>query len=249
MGENPYLKVDDAKSQVLFGLYAGEDLRAQQSDGTAGEVVISKDALLDIYQIGENGEAKSIYGTTLPYGKYYIEEMKTHPSYVLDTTQYAFSFSYDGTTSQKIEITAVRNPIENKPAEGTLLFTKQDETTGKAIPDCKVEIKNEAGKVLVRGTTDKNGQIQFKNLPIGTYTYLEYKAPKGYVLDKKEYPFEIKEDGQVVKAVMKNKKKSSGKKTAAKTGDWTPIELFGGLMAVSLGAGVGIIFWKKRNRK
>src|SRR5699024_6805141 len=37
--------------------------------------------------------------------------------------------------------------------------------------------------------------------------YREYDAPKGYVVDETEFPFEIKENGVVVKAEMTNEAK------------------------------------------
>ena len=44
-------------------------------------------------------------------------------------------------------------------------------------------------------TTDKNGQIAVENLPLGTYRFIETKAPAGYVLDSTPQEFEIKTAG------------------------------------------------------
>ena len=41
---------------------------------------------------------------------------------------------------------------------------------------------------------------------MGNTTYQEYNAPEGYEIDESEYAFEIKEDGQIVKATMTNEK-------------------------------------------
>jgi len=43
--------------------------------------------------------------------------------------------------------------------------------------------------------TDKNGQIAVDNLPLGTYRFIETKAPDGYVLDSTPQEFEIKTAG------------------------------------------------------
>ncbi|MDO4556070.1 MAG: SpaA isopeptide-forming pilin-related protein, partial [Lachnospiraceae bacterium] len=204
MGENPYLKVEEPWKEVMFGLYAGEDLKEQHPDGTKGKVLIEKDSLLDLYKISDEGEGVSLAKTVLPYGTYYMKEIKTHEAYVLDEKEYTFSFTYGagGEKVQKINVT--KDPIVNKPEEGKLLFTKKEVSTGKLIPECKVEIKNSNGDVIVQGTTDEKGEIHFERLPAGTYTYREYDAPEGYLIDEKEYPFEIKEDGQVVEAVMED---------------------------------------------
>ena len=45
---------------------------------------------------------------------------------------------------------------------------------------------------------------KFEALPYGKYTYQEYDAPDGYIIDESEYPFEIKTNGEIVKAEMKN---------------------------------------------
>lgn len=204
METNPYLKSEKPWEEVLFGLYAGKDLKEQLANGEEGAALIKKHTLLDIYRIGENGEGISLYQTHLPYGDYYIEEIKTHPAYVRDTKHYKFEFYFDEKEKEEREIKVTKEPIENRPAEGRLEFTKQEISTGKVIPGCKVEIKDESGKVMVQGTTNSKGEICFERLPIGKYTYREYEAPKGYLIDEKEYPFEIVQDGQIVKAVMEN---------------------------------------------
>lgn len=301
MGTNPYLKVEKPWEEVLFGLYAGKDLKEQLANGAEGSTIIKKGTLLDIYRIGENGEGISLYQTHLPYGSYYIEEIKTHSAYVRDSKQYEFEFYFDEKEQEEREITVTKEPIENRPAEGILDFTKQEVSTGKVIPGCKVEIKDESGKIIVQGTTNLKGEIRFERLPIGKYTYKEYEAPEGYLIDEKEYPFEILEEGQIIKAVMENelekkdepgeatteapttetpttenstteeetttttkeptteaakkqkkeKKKEASKtrketKGTVKTGDITPIELCIALMVLSLGSGVGILFWKRK---
>ena len=46
--------------------------------------------------------------------------------------------------------------------------------------------------------TNKEGKVGFDNLGYGNYYYQETKAPEGYTLDNKMYPFEIKDYNQVV---------------------------------------------------
>lgn len=205
MEKNTYLEVTEPWKEVLFGLYAAKDLKGQGYGEEEEKVLIPKDTLMDLYDIGESGEGISRYKTVLLYGQYYMKEIKTHPSYVLDSYQYEFSFDFEKENPEEVrEIEVAKDIIKNRPAEGNLEFTKQEISTGKVIPGCKVEIKNEEGKVIVQGTTNQKGEILFEKLPIGKYTYREYEAPEGYRLDEKEYPFEIREDGEIVKAVMEN---------------------------------------------
>src|SRR5699024_3162931 len=73
------------------------------------------------------------------------------------------------------------------------------------LPNTTFQIKDEDGNVVVEGKTNGNGIATFEELPYGKYTYQEIAAPEGYVIDKNPYPFEIKEDGEVIKAEMENR--------------------------------------------
>lgn len=228
METNDYLEVAEPWKEVLFGLYAAEDLKEQKTDGKEGEVLIPKDTLMDLYDIGEDGRGISRYATLLPYGTYYMEEIKTHSSYVLDSSKYEFTFEFDKESQEEErEICVTKEPVKNRVSEGGLELTKQEVSTGKVIPGCKVEIKNEKGKVIVQGTTNQKGEILFEKLPVGKYTYREYEAPEGYLLNEKEYPFEILEDGEIIKAVMENEliKKEEVPSTEVPTTEATTTEV------------------------
>ena len=88
---------------------------------------------------------------------------------------------------------------------GKIIITKKDVSNGKVIPDCEIEILYENKKVLFRGKTDKNGIVEFEKLPYGKYFYREYNAPNGYIIDETPFAFEIKENGEIIKAEMTNK--------------------------------------------
>ena len=88
---------------------------------------------------------------------------------------------------------------------GKIIITKKDVSNGKVIPDCEIEILDENKKVLFRGKTDKNGIVEFEKLPYGKYFYREFNAPNGYILDEMPFAFEIKENGEIIKAEMTNK--------------------------------------------
>ncbi len=137
----------------------------------------------------------------LDYGDYFLREIKAPEGFVLDTAFYAFSIKSDGTV-ENIENKAGIGFI-NKPITGTLKITKTDLTDGKLIPNAGFRIKDEAGKTVVEGYTDENGIAEFE-LRYGKYTYQEFDAPDGYLLDESEYPFEITENGQIVTAGMTN---------------------------------------------
>lgn len=257
-GDNPYLKEEKQQEKVLFGLYAGEDIKKQQRNGKEGEVLIPKDSLLDLFRIGEDGTGISWNHTILPYGTYYMKEIATHNAYVLDEKKYEFTFSFQPEAGEQQVISVSKEEILNRPKEGKIELTKREILTGKLISGCEVEIKNEQGKTLIKGTTDRGGKVIFDRLPVGNYFYKEVKAPTGYLLDQKEYPFTIETDGQVVKVVMENKPetkkedknkeqpKEQTKKQVPKTGDDSQPVLFFMLAGISLAGMIGIVLLKKR---
>ena len=111
------------------------------------------------------------------------------------------------------------------------------------IPNCGIRIKDELGNTVVEGRTDQNGEVKFR-LRAGKYTYSEFDAPAGYLLDESEYPFEITEDGQIIKAVMTNEKIPTP--SIPKTGDNSNRGFWIGLGAVAIGALIAVFIIKKK---
>ena len=82
--------------------------------------------------------------------------------------------------------------IDNKnPA--TFKIVKVDSKTGKKLPGASFHLLGTGVSVV----TDANGEATFTNIPPGTYTFQETKAPKGYKLDGEEKKITISDDGNV----------------------------------------------------
>lgn len=131
----------------------------------------------------------------LPCGKYSVKEISAPEGYKIDTTEYEFDLTENG---QVATFT-----IENI-GTGKLVIHKTDVSTGAALPNAGFRIKDADGKTVVEGRTDANGNCTFA-LDCGKYTYEEFDAPAGYIIDPAPHAFEIKENGDVVKAEMSNK--------------------------------------------
>ena len=156
--------------------------RIRNSDG---EIVVEG-------RTDKNGIAKF----ELVCGDYTYQEFDAPEGYIIDTKEYPFSINPDDTIV-KAEM--------NNVGTGTIEITKKDISTGELIPDCGIEILDENKEVIFQGRTDANGVVSFKKLSYGKYYYREFDAPEGYVLDETPYLFEIKKNGEIIKAIMTNK--------------------------------------------
>ena len=184
----------------------------------------------------------------LLYGGYFVKEKAAPKGFKLDKKAYFFEVKEDG------KIVDVENKAGvgfiNKPGTSKLELTKKDVSDGKLLPNAKFRIKDKDGNVVATGVTDGNGLAAF-TLRYGKYTYQEYEAPEGYLIDEREFPFEIKEDGKVVKATMTNEKIQEEKITTPKTGDdsnawlWTALSAQAGAGM----AGFGILAARKIRKK
>ncbi len=183
------------------------------------------------------------YFTDLPVGGFFLCEKEAPAGFEKDDNYYYFEITEDGdevTVENKAGVGFV-----NKPTTGELEITKKDVATGKPLPKAGFRIKDTDGKVVAEGYTDENGVARFK-LRAGKYTYEEFDAPEGYIIDTTPHEFELTEDGQIVKAEMTNEKESTP--DTPQTGDSSMTGFFIGLGALALGGLVAcvILFLKKK---
>ncbi|WP_242218064.1 SpaA isopeptide-forming pilin-related protein [Bacillus cereus group sp. BfR-BA-01380] len=133
----------------------------------------------------------------LPIGTYIVKEIQAPDGYILDDT------------AKKIEVKAGETAlleVKNENIQGQLEIAKVDSTdNNKKLPNAEFTIYDMQGKEVTKGKTDKNGVATFK-LPYGKYTYKETLAPDGYVINNETFSFEIKEDGQIIKHTVNDKK-------------------------------------------
>ena len=177
----------------------------------------------------------------LRYGGYFLYEKTAPEGFVKDDTYHYFEIRNDGETVTVENEAGVG--FTNKPIVGELELTKTDISDGKVLANVGFRIRNEAGEIVSEGYTDENGIAKF-TLRYGKYTYEEFAALDGYTPDTKAYPFEIKEDGEIVKAAMTNERIPE----VPQTGDESNIGFWIGLAAVALGGVIAtaIVLIKKK---
>ena len=219
---------------VKFGLFAYEDI--YDSLG-----ILKYKAGTKISELSTNSDGYAIFDN-LYLGNYYVQEIETVGDHILDTKKYYFELKYKDqyTSTIKYELT-----INNYIPKGELEFTKVDFSTGTPLPDTLIEIYNDKDELIFSGRTDENGMIVIKELRYGRYYILEKEAPEGYILNEERMYFEIREDGEIVKATIKNEKVVV---EVPNTGinDYHIIEIVGGLLIIS---GIGVVVYVKKKRK
>ena len=232
------IPLEITKSDISTGeLIPGCGFRIRNS---AGEIVIEG-------YTDENGIAKF----ELVCGDYTYQEFNAPEGYIIDEKEYPFTINPDDTI--------VKAEMKNT-GTGTIEITKTDISNGALIPDCGIEILDESKNVIRQGRTDKKGVVRFDSLPYGKYYYREFDAPDGYVLDETPFEFEIKENGEIIKANMTNKPvekkpgyittdtpKNPGEVTTPQTGDDS--NTMAAIISIICLVSVAGIFLTRKSRK
>jgi len=187
---------------VTFDIYAEEDIKS--SDGN--HLYYNKGDKVDTIITDENGYAIT---KKLPLGKYYLIEVKTRDEYVLDSNKHYFELKEkDDETPIVYESYSNLNYLK----KGTIEFTKTDLVNGDVIPNTIIEIYTENDELIFTGTTDENGKVVIDDLKVGKYYIVEKEAATGYTITDEKVYFELKENGEIVKAEMKDKPITGGLK-------------------------------------
>ena len=189
-------------TNVVFGLFAAEDLKA--ADGS----LIPADGLMEKVSLSDNGQIT--FQTDLPFGKFYLQEIATDSHYILDDTKYEFTFSYEDPDIDLVEI-KINNgePIENTLKRGRIEGLKLDED-GNGLAGAVIglfasdttEFTEETA--LLTTTSSEDGSFAFESVPCGNWVVREIAQPTGFVLSEESFPVTVEEDGQIIEIEMTN---------------------------------------------
>ncbi len=178
--------IDLSLSNIKFGLY---DLKGN----LVAEVMTNSDGIAKI----EN----------LKLGKYTLKELETRENFILNEKEYEIELKYK---DQYTPIIKYELEVKNYLEKGTLDFTKLSFSESEPIPNTKIQIYmyDENSETLIgEYITDSNGKVVIEKLPSNKkYYILEIEASEGFVLNEEKMYFEIKDNGEVVKATMTNEK-------------------------------------------
>lgn len=159
------------------------------------------------YTTNENG---NFITKELGWGEYEIEEVidQEVPGYVINKNKIKVIIDEDSEYQKDNDNNYINVDFINEKVKGTLEFSKEDLTTSEGIPDTVIEIYDDSNNLVFTKTTDEYGKVIIDNLLYGKYYIVEKEANEMYLITNEKIYFEIKEDGEIVKAKMTNEKKT-----------------------------------------
>ena len=207
-----------AGDDFVFGVFADEDLI-----DVNGNVFIEKDSLIAYAETDENGQI--VIETDLPLAKYYAKELDCPSIYELDEKHYPFEVNTLSCDNHTIEIEVNDcEAIQNTLIKKRLQIIKVDERDEKnVLLGAVFELRNTHGDVIETLTTDEHGEAVSSLLPMGDYTFVETKAPVGYVLEDLSLDVTITDDEQTVYTVVGENKPTKVTLTKTDISDDTPL--------------------------
>ena len=197
---NVYDKVIKGKIKLLKTKGgAGEKFTLEQ--GATFDIIDKSGKVVEQLETNENGLAIE----KLPYGKYIIHQTKGEKGYI-----FAKDYIVEITEDKIYEI-----DLKNlKPS--MLDFTKTDYSMDIPVPNALMQIYKDDDTLIYEGKTDKKGKIHLPNLSIGKYYILEKEAPKYYRLNHERMYFEVTDNGQIIKSIMKDQRQEGSLKIIKK---------------------------------
>lgn len=198
-------KVQKGVENVRFGLFAAEEIKT--ADGKAS---IPADGLIEVGTVND-GRVTFEFQTDLPFGNYYLKELKTDDAYLLNEGKWPFTVEAERGVFKVNRVNVTGNKaIENTLKRGDILGAKVDEN-GAVLPDAlfglflpgETEFTEETAVRTARSS--ENGDFYFTGLPYGSYIVREISVPEGFVLNQTSYPVIIHEDGQKETLKVENK--------------------------------------------
>lgn len=180
----PAISVSFQKQSSQADITAGNDTYRLGS-ATFDIFESAGDARVGTIQTDENGHAQA---TLLPNTAYYLVETKAPAGYIPRSDRIAFTTSDSGG-----HVT-----IDEHPGTITLRIVKIDAATdagpqvGASLASAEFTCVSQSTPGWTRTlTTDENGRATLNDVPLGTFTIYESKAPEGYLISNDSWSYTV----------------------------------------------------------
>lgn len=185
---------------------------AASLDGAVYELRrVSNDEVVDTVTI-KNAKATVI---DLCLDDYYWIETKAPKGYLLDEEKHPFQLAYAG---QTVETATISTTVKETVITGGFDLVKYgnydwtnflanffDKSEPMPLENVEFSVFSDTtGKLVQKGLTDKEGYLNFKELPYDTYAVKETKIPEGYTAAK-DFKVTIKEQNETHHYAIENK--------------------------------------------
>jgi uncharacterized surface anchored protein len=141
----------------------------------------------------------------LEEGNYYFVETKAPVGYELSTTPYHFTIKANETN----EVVRVEATNIEKVILGSVQLTKVDaDDLSVILSGAEFSLYKTTGELVADQLAVNNGVIFVDNLALGSYYFVETKAPENYQLSTQKYAFEITNNNylEIIQVQATNKK-------------------------------------------
>ena len=132
----------------------------------------------------------------LEAGEYTLSEEKAPANYELNKKEVKFTVKNDNKT-------IIVEMLNTKKEETIVKILKKDSETKEPLEGATLVVRNSKGNEVDKWVSTNEAHI-LKNLKVGEYTLSEVKAPTGYVLNKEEIKFTVKNDNKTITVEMLN---------------------------------------------
>ncbi len=199
-------KIDKNGIITSSGTLSADSRTLIMRDEPKGQIILTKadatdktlllQATFELTKVGDTS-FKTVEGTThpdgsfqftdLPYGVYSLQETVKPDGYQIITENIIVEVNKSTVTTvgnygnNCVPVT-VTNIQEDKL--GNIELTKSDSQSDDVLEGAEFELINSLGKTVASATTNAEGKITFTNIPYGTYTIKETKAPENYGIDE-----------------------------------------------------------------
>lgn len=160
--------------------------------GAEFDVIDSKGKKVNQQPLVSQADGK-VTATGLAPGDYKFVETKAPSGYIINSTEVPFTIASGAQDKPKTVTTQPDgSPLELTNEKGAVEFVKKD-NAGRSLAGAEFDLLDSKGDKVNQTplTSDEQGKVHVDHLAPGAYTFVETKAPEGYVLNEKKLSFTI----------------------------------------------------------